>query len=95
MSSLVHPRRIRCLGVAYRYEHERLETPVPNPGLETDRVYHYFLRPDPGMEPHRFITTDHIRLFSREEDYNTGPTLDLRAGFQANDGHGIPQRDLS
>ncbi|MBK8651003.1 MAG: BamA/TamA family outer membrane protein [Elusimicrobia bacterium] len=76
------PRRIRRLGVAYRYEHERLETPVPVPGLETDRVYHYF-GPTLEWSRNRFITTDHIRLFSREEDYNMGPTLDLRAGFSS------------
>jgi len=76
------PRRVRRLGLSYRYEHERLSAPGPVPALVDDRVYHYF---GPTLEWSRnnFITTNHVRLFSREEDYNMGPTLDLRAGFSS------------
>jgi outer membrane protein assembly factor BamA len=76
------PRRIRRLGLAYRYEHERLSSTQPVAGLVADRVYHYF-GPTLEWSRNRFVTTNHIRLYNREEDYNMGPTLDLRAGFSS------------
>ncbi len=72
-------KRVRRLGVGYRYVHHRLnEADTLDHPLQND-IYHLF---GPSVEWQKvdFITVDHIRLYSREEDYNMGRTLGANIG---------------
>jgi outer membrane protein assembly factor BamA len=72
-------KRVRRLGLGYRYIHHRLnETKEPDKIIQDD-VYHLF---GPSFEYQKidFITVNHVRLYSREEDYNMGLSLGANVG---------------
>jgi len=74
------PYFIRRSGLNYRYLEESLSSTGPGAMTLRDKKYHIF-----GtllyLERVRFITTDHIRRYDREEDYNLGPYLSISPGF--------------
>lgn len=72
-------KKVRRLGVGYRYLHQRLNEPKEPDNLIQDDVYHLF---GPSFEWQKidFITVNHIRLYSREEDYNMGLSLGANVG---------------
>jgi outer membrane protein assembly factor BamA len=72
-------KKIRRLGLGYRYLHERVNDTKDDEKLVRDDTYHYF---GPSFEWQKvsFITVDHIRLYSREEDFNMGLTLGANVG---------------
>lgn len=72
-------KKIRRLGIGYRYLHERLNETKAEDQLVRDDVYHLF---GPSLEWQKvsFITIDHIRLYSREEDFNMGLTMAANVG---------------
>ena len=73
-------RRVRRLGLDYRFMHHRITATKSPSGTIQDDVYHP-VGPTLYWQKVSFITEDHIRLFLREEDFNVGPTLDATVGF--------------
>jgi outer membrane protein assembly factor BamA len=73
-------RKIQRLGFGYQYLHEKLAEPTNSDPLITDENYHLF-GPTVQWEKIHFITANHIRLYSRVEDYNMGPSLTARVGL--------------
>jgi outer membrane protein assembly factor BamA len=72
-------RRVRRLGLGYRFVHQRLSEAKGTAGLLRDDVYHLF-GPTFDWQKVNFITKDHIRLYSRVEDFNLGPVVGANIG---------------
>ncbi|MBL0058493.1 MAG: BamA/TamA family outer membrane protein [Elusimicrobia bacterium] len=72
-------RRIRRLGLGYSYQHNRLDAAGSAATAGQDDVYHLI---GPSMEWQQvdFITEDHIRQYTREEDFNLGFSLKGNVG---------------
>lgn len=73
-------KKVRRLGVGYRYVRDRLNETKGEATLVRDDVYHLF---GPSLEWQKvsFITVDHIRQYTREEDYNMGLALGANVGI--------------
>lgn len=72
--------RIRRLGLDYRFFHHRLWGTQGPAGPIQDEVYQP-VGPTFSWQRVAFITENHIRLLSREEDFNMGPTFDANVGI--------------
>lgn len=72
-------RTIRRLGFGYRYLHEKQREKNASDLPFSDNTYHLF-GPSLEYQKVRFIDITHIRLYSRVEDYNMGPSLNASVG---------------
>lgn len=72
-------RRVRRLGLGYNYLHEKKGGKSGSAPSFTDNKYHLF-GPALEIQKIRFIDITHIRLYSRVEDYNMGPSLSASVG---------------
>lgn len=74
------PRRIRRVGLGYRYLNEQEFATVPAAALQKERRYH-IVNTGVMLEKVNFLTVDHIKLYTADEDFNLGPSLTLAPGF--------------
>lgn len=72
--------RVRRLGFGYRFLHRELFDGENANRLSDDSVYHLF-GPHFEWQKMAFVTENHIRLYSREEDFNLGPALEGNVGI--------------